>query len=217
MSASAFASSMSCSCLAVRAGAGGVLCCECISAVDFSSLFTTAAGVSSPSRFTSSDVSCESSGGVATARSVTGGELMALVIAQSKFCGLQRDTTTVTISPVKIAAMLPARVEYSCPVLAMVNSPKYCCAVTNQATTPATRPEIGPAIAPAFDCPVQQMENAIGKTAPPMMRPITKNSQPRSMPARFQMTAKTLMVRPKTQMPYLLTVIKRSGEAEGLK
>ena len=142
---------------------------------------------------------------------------MALVIAQSKFCGLQSETTVVTIRPVKIAAILPASVEYSCPVLAIVSSPKYCCAVTSQAMIPAQSPEIGPAIAPAVDCPVQVIENAIGNTAPPMMRPMTKNSQPRSIPMRFQITAKTLMTKPKTQMPYLLTVIKRAGEADGLK
>jgi hypothetical protein len=61
------------------------------------------------------------------------------------------------------------------------------------------------------------IENAIGKTAPPMMRPMTKNSQPRSIPIRFQITAKTLIVRPKMQMQILLTKIKRSGEAESLK
>jgi hypothetical protein len=107
---------MSCSCLEDKTGAGGAVC-VLMSPLCFSSLFDTAPptppGELSPSRFTSNDVSCDSSGGVAVARSVTVGELMALVIAQSKFCGLQRDTTTVTISPVKIAAMLPARVEYS--------------------------------------------------------------------------------------------------------
>ena len=89
---------------------------------------------------------------------------------------------TVTIKPVMIAARLPASVEYSFPVLAIVNSPNTDLAVANQAIRPAHSPLMAPAIAPAFDCPAHVIAKATGNTAPPMRRPMTKKSQPRSIP-----------------------------------
>ena len=48
-------------------------------------------------------------------------------------------------------------------------------------------------------------------------KPMTRNSQPRSTPIAFQMTANRLIVKPKMQMQILLTKMRRLGEAEGWK
>ncbi|KAG9526680.1 solute symporter family transporter, partial [Aureobasidium melanogenum] len=138
--------------------------------------------------------------------------LMLRVMAQSKFWGLMRETATVRMSPDATAPRLPAKVAYSVPVVAMVTSPKYTLATASQAAIPTIRPPKAPVIAPAALCPLQVMAKAAGKTAPPMMSPMTRNSQPRSMPIAFQIQAKTAMVRPNTQIMAEETAIS-SAEA----
>ena len=51
--------------------------------------------------------------------------LMERVDTQEYDSGRARDTTTVTIRPVIMAARLPASVEYSSPVVETVTAPKY--------------------------------------------------------------------------------------------
>ena len=51
--------------------------------------------------------------------------LMERVVSQEYGLGRARDTTTVTMRPVIMAARLPANVEYSSPVVETVMAPKY--------------------------------------------------------------------------------------------
>ncbi len=51
--------------------------------------------------------------------------LMDRVVSQEKGLGRARETVTLTIRPVIIAARLPANVEYSSPVVETVTAPKY--------------------------------------------------------------------------------------------
>ena len=58
---------------------------------------------------------------------------------------------------------------------------------------------------------------AVGKTAPPIITPMTRNSQPRSMPMPCQMEANTAIVSPKMPMQTWLTKISCSGDAVGFR
>ena len=71
--------------------------------------------------------------------------------------------------------------------------------------SPAHRPVTAPAIAPSFVWPFQVIAKAAGNTAPPIRRPMTRKSQPRSMPMAFQMQAKSAMTRPHMPIPMCAT------------
>lgn len=113
--------SLSSSCTVGRSAFGGVS----VPASDFSfSSSSMAVGRSMGAAFLIS-VSGPLVGSSSSPSASNGRALIARVMLQSKFCGLMRDTTTVTMRPVMMAAILPAKVEYSSPVLAIVISPKY--------------------------------------------------------------------------------------------
>jgi hypothetical protein len=56
-----------------------------------------------------------------------------------------------------------------------------------------------------------------GKTAPPIRRPTTRNSQPRSIPVAFQIHGKGAMASPKTQIMMCDILMISSGAACGRK
>lgn len=142
--------------------------------------------------------------------------LIALVTSQSKSSGLMYETTTVTMRPVNRAAMLPANVGYEAPVDATVSSPKWTLASASQAAMPASRPTMHPDMAPALVWPFHVIVKAAGNTAPPMMRPMTKKSQPRSIPTACQMHANAAMTTANTQIMMWDTMMSSSGVAFGL-
>jgi hypothetical protein len=91
-------------------------------------------------------------------------------------------------------------------------------------------------MAPHFDCFFQVIAKAAGKTAPPMNRPITRKSQPRSIPIAldrmsftirkilrwnngitdYQIQANAAITKPKTQIVMWDILISSAGVAAGL-